>query len=123
MGKDILIRNVPDEIVEAIENEAAIAGTSRQELLVGLLSERFGGENSPLRAGEGLKGLTPTGGVVVIRSLGPDSPGVQGGAKNLMQDEFDAYQRAKLLADSRNGSRWQEARRVLEEAGFEVFNV
>jgi hypothetical protein len=46
---------------------------------------------------------------------------LSGGASNLSQVEFDAYQKAKLVADPRNEGDWDKAIEILKAAGFEVF--
>lgn len=54
------------------------------------------------------------GGKITINKLGG------GGAVNLSQKEFEAYKKAQLLSSELNGSQWQKAVNVLEEADFEV---
>lgn len=117
---DILIRDVPEEIVQRIDELARKANQTRQGYLLGRINDLAKGDWQPVRHGQGFKCFTPTGGEATIRMY---SESVGGGADRLTQAQMDAYQRAKLLADPRNGGRWAEAREVLEKAGFEVFNT
>lgn len=117
---DIMIRNIPDDIAARIAEIAEASGQSREAYLRQRLAEiAEAGEIVP-RWGDGFKCFAKSGGEVTLRSL---AESISGGAKNLTEKEFAAYQRARLLADPRNGSKWGEARKVLEEAGFEVFNA
>lgn len=117
---DIIIRNVNDETASAINALALAAGMSREEWLRRKLETiAQTGEYQP-RIGQGIKAIASNGAEATIRLYQED---VGGGAKNMNQKQFTAYERAKLLADPRNGARFAEARKVLEEAGFEVFNV
>lgn len=68
----------------------------------------------------GFKGITQNGGTCTIKNF---EPAIGGGAKNLTQAEMDAYNNATMYADPANGSDWDRAKRTLEAAGFEVFNV
>lgn len=117
---DLLIRNVPDEIVSRLDSQAGIKNQSRQSYLLAILEDVASSEYIPTKWGEGYKAFTPTGGKC---SLSRGNGYVSGGATELTQAEMDAYQRAKMLADPKNGSRWAEARQVLVDAGFEVWNV
>jgi hypothetical protein len=45
---------------------------------------------------------------------------VQSGASGLNQEQFDAYKRASMIADEINGGDWDQAKYILEDAGFEV---
>ena len=114
---DIIIRNVPDEVVHQLD---VLSGNlSREEYLRQRLAEIAEiGAVPQLRHGQGIRAFTPTGGkvrlVTYIESVG-------GGASGLSQEQFDAYKRARLLADPRNGGDWAKARAALEAAGFEVF--
>jgi hypothetical protein len=60
-----------------------------------------------------------SGGHVTLRQTAPY--GVSGGATRCTQAEYDAYKKARLLADLRNGGDMTRVRAVLEAAGFEVF--
>lgn len=114
---DIVIRGIPDEVVARLDQLKGDG--SREAFLRRKLSEiADAGEVPPPRIGKGIRAFTPSGGKVRIVNY-RESTG--GGASNLGQKEFDAYQRASLLVDSRNGGKWQEAIEVLQGAGFEVF--
>lgn len=115
---DVLIRNVPDEVLERLKGQSG--SKSLQEYLLYVLQTMAGSSYVPSRWGEGYRAFTPTGGKCTM-TRGDNY--VSGGASNLSQAEMDAYQKAKMLADPKNGGRWVEAREVLESAGFEVWNV
>jgi hypothetical protein len=117
---DLIIRNVPDEILAEIGKLAEAANQSRQQYLLTRLAELVESGPLPTRWGEGFLASTPTGGEITMRCL---EASVQADAKNLGEEETEAYKRAKLLASPKNGSKWAEARKILEEAGFEVFNI
>lgn len=118
--KDLIIRDVPGEILTALDDLAKQANQSRQQYLLTRLAELAEIGPIPLRWGEGFKAYTPNGGEVTMKKL---TESVQAGAKNLTQTQMDAYQRAKLVAHPKNGNKWAEARKILEDAGFEVFNI
>ena len=116
MTRDIAIRGIPDEVVaklDQLRGDESREGFIRQKLAE--IAEA--GEVPAPRFGKGLRASTPTGGKARLVAYTAD---VGGGASNLSQEEFDAYQRAKLLAAPANGGKWGEAREVLEAAGFEV---
>lgn len=117
MTKDIAVRGIPDEVIAALDE---LRGkTSREEFVRQKLAEvAEAGEVPPPRFGKGLRAFTSTSGTVRIVQY---TESVGGGASSLSEEQFAAYQRARLLADPRNGGKWQEARQVLEAAGFEVF--
>lgn len=117
---DLIIRNVPDEILTELDRLAEVAKQSRQQYLITRLAELVEAGPIPARWGEGFKAFTLDGGEITMRRL---DASIQAGAKSLTQEQMDAYQRAKLLADPKNGSQWGEARKILEKAGFEVFNI
>lgn len=117
MAKDIAVRGIPDEVIAKLDQLRG--DTSREEFIRQKLAEIAEAGEVPLpRFGKGLRASTPAGGKVRLVQY---TEGVGGGASNLSQEQFEAYQRARLLADPRNGGRWQEAKQVLEAEGFEVF--
>jgi len=117
---DLIIRNVPDEVLAEIESQASLSNQSRQQYLKTRLEELAEVGWQPASYGDGLKCYTPNGGRVTLKRL---TEGVQTGARGLTQEEFEAYKRAKMLVSPKNGSQWAEGRKILEAAGFEVFNI
>ena len=117
MTQDILIRRVPDEVLAQLDS---IKGPlSREEFLRRKLAEIASiGEVPQVKQGRGLRGFTDVGGTVRLVQY---TAGVGGGCSNLSQEQFDAFQRAKLLADPRNGGQWELAKETLEAAGLEVY--
>lgn len=115
---NITIRNIPQEVIAEIDR---IKGQlSREEFLRRRLAEIAEiGEVPQVRPGRGLRGFNnKTGGTVRLVQY---TAGVGGGCSNFSQEQFAAYQQAKLLADPRNGGDWAKAKEVLEAAGLEVY--
>jgi len=114
---DIIIRNLPGEVVHGLDSLKG--DLSREEFLRRKLAEIVeAGEVPTLRHGQGLRAFAPSGGAVRLVQYVEN---VGGGASGLTRDEFDAYKRARLVADPRNGGDWAKARETLVKAGFEVF--
>lgn len=117
---DLLIRNVPDAVVARLDEQASTKNQSRQAYLLAILEDAAGSDYRPTQWGGGYKAFTKSGGKCsLLRGDGH----TMGGASNLTQAEMDAYQKAKMLASPKNGGQWLEARQVLLDAGFEVWNV
>lgn len=119
---DILIRDVKEEVVEALDRLARETGMSRSSYIRARLTDAAQAGRLPARFGEGYRAFASGGGKATLKRGGPGDR-VQRGARKLSQEEFDAFQRACMVADPRNGGDWLEARRILEAAGFEVFHI
>ena len=118
---DIIIRGLKDKTVATLDALAAEAGQSREAYLRTRL-ERIVAEGwTPNRPGTGYRAFATSGGKATMLMF--DGGSVSGGASNLAQAEMDAFTKAKFVADAKNGGKWSEARRILEAAGFEVFQV
>lgn len=116
---NLTIRNVPDDAIARID--AMLNGQPRESYLRDLIIQiSKAPELSQPQWGQGFKVIAPGGGSGTLRSL---ETSVSGGCTNFTQKQFDAFQKAKLLIDIRNGSRWEEAKKILEDAGLEVFWV
>lgn len=117
MTQDILIRRVPDEVLAQLDS---IKGPlSREEFLRRKLAEIASiGEVPQVKQGRGLRGFTDVGGTVRLVQY---TASVGGGATNLSRHQFNAYKRAKLEADPRNGGDWAKAKEILKAAGLEVY--
>lgn len=114
---NITIRNIPEEVIAQID---AIKGPlSREEFLRRKLAEIAEiGEVPQVRQDQGLRGYTDTGGTVRLVQY---TASVGGGASDLTQEQFAAYQRAKLVADPRNDGDWTEVKKILEAVGLEMY--
>lgn len=114
---NITIRNIPEEVIAQLDS---IKGPlSREEFLRRKLAEIAEiGEVPQVRQGQGLRGYTETGGKVRLVQY---TASIGGGASKLTPEQFDAYQRAKLIADERNGGQWIEAKEILKAVGLEVY--
>lgn len=116
---NITIRDIPDDAIAAID--AMLQGKSREAYLRDLITQAA---ESPapvqLKWNQGLKAIAPEGGNATLKNM---VESVSSGANNLNQVQFDAFQRAKMQADPRNGGDWAKAKETLESAGFEVYWV
>jgi plasmid stability protein len=116
---NITIRDIPDAAIAAID--AMLQGKSRESYLRELITQAA---ESPapvqLKWNQGLKAIAPSGGNATLKNM---VESISSGASNLDQSQFDAFQKARMQADPRNGGNWAEAKKTLESAGFEVYWV
>jgi hypothetical protein len=116
---NITIRDIPDEAIKAIDT--MLQGKSRESYLRELITQAAEAPSPiKLKWNQGLKAISPNGGNATLRNM---VESVSSGANNLSQSHFDAFQRAKMQADPRNGGNWAKAKETLEAAGFEVYWV
>lgn len=109
---------IDDEtLVEAFDQLARLHGLTRTALIAQLMSDAVRAGYVPVRDGEGLRGTTAAGGeVTLMRHNGY----ISGGMHGLTDDERTAYEYARQLVSPVAGSRWVEARKLLESAGFTI---
>jgi len=112
---NIIVRYLPDDVVAAIDALAASRGQTRQTFLAEHLTRIAEGARQEM--GRGIKGFTPQGGRVLIQECQISN------AVGLTGEQELAFERARLLADPRNGSQWDKARQALESVGMDVFNT
>jgi hypothetical protein len=122
--KDILIRNLPIDVANKLTELAQLNGENRMQFIIKRLTELAnsdgGWQSENLSYGEGLIAYTPDGGEISLRQLVED---VQSTVIGLNSEEARLLKKLKLLVSPKNGGQWVKARQLMEEAGFEVFNV
>ncbi|HET6444385.1 MAG TPA: hypothetical protein VFI27_07360 [candidate division Zixibacteria bacterium] len=115
------LRVEDDEIVSQFDDLARDHGMSRTALIVQLMEDALAAGYVPMRAGEGFRAITGSGAEI---SLVRHEKHVSSNASGLLNDVQEAaFGRAQRLASPEYGSRWVEAHRTLEEAGFRVFRL
>lgn len=119
---EMLLRNLPDDTLKALTEKAQAAGKDRQSYVVEHLIEwasepvvktryalRFYNDKTP---GHG-----------TIRRLSDDVNGVGGGAANMDEKSFKAYQKAQdLIRRNQPGDR-EQAIHLLKECFENVFEI
>lgn len=117
---DITLRKVAEGVVSALTQEAERAGKSREELIKQILSQYVAQIGIPRKGyiayaanGTEIKLINAIDDVAATTTKGP----------GLSQAQVTALRKAELMCQPKNGSRWAEARKLLESAGFEVFEL
>lgn len=115
------LRVEDDELVSRFDDLARDHGMTRTALIVQLMKDTLKAGYVPMREGQGFRAITGSGAEV---SLVRHEKNVSNDKNGLLNDAQDAaFERAKWLSSPENGSRWVEARKTLEEAGFRVFRL
>jgi hypothetical protein len=115
------LRVEDDEIVNQFDDLARDHGMSRTALIVQLMEDALKAGYVPMRAGEGFRAITGSGAEI---SLVRHEKHASSNATGLLNDDQTvAFERAQHLVSPESGSRWVEARKTLEEAGFRVFKL
>ena len=115
------LRVEDDEIISQFDDLARDHGMSRTALIVQLMEDALRAGYVPMREGEGFRAITGSGAEI---SLVRHEDSVSSNASGLLNDDQEAaFERAQHLASPEYGSRWVEARKTLEEAGFRVFKL
>ena len=110
-----------DELVGQFDELARSHGMTRTAFIAQLMADAVNTGYVPMREGEGFRAITGSGAEV---SLIRHSQHVSSSQQGLLNDDQEvAFARAIKLSNPENGSRWVEARDVLEEAGFKVFKL
>ena len=91
-----LIRNIPDEVMAALEQKASAAGTNSEDYIRQMIIRDAG---LPLvKVRYGIRFLSENGAAHgTIRRYEDHPNGVGGGCGSLSQEQFDAYNTAKEL--------------------------
>ena len=119
---DILIRDVPEEVMAALSQKASAAGKDRmsfiRDLLIKLAAEPIITERYAIRfyADDG-----PAKGS--IRRFSDGLNGVGGGCSDLSQEQFDAYKKAQDLVRRNSLGDREEAIFLLKSHFNNVFEV
>lgn len=110
-----------DNLVKQVDSLARVHGMTRTALITQLMEDAVNAGYVPIRIGEGYRAITGSGAEISLiknkKSVGSEQNGL------LNDDQEEAYRRAKQISEPGYGSRWLEARMVLEEAGFKVFKL
>jgi hypothetical protein len=115
------LRVEDDELVSQFDDLARDHGMTRTALIVQLMKDALKVGYVPMRAGEGFRAITGSGAEISLVRL---EKHVSSEKSGLLNDDQDvAFERAQRLASPEYGSRWVEARKTLEEAGFRVFRL
>lgn len=117
---DITLRNVDEGVVNALTEQAALKDTSREALIKQILSQYVGQIGIPSK---GYMGYAKNGTEIRLINAIDDVASTTTKGPGLSQSQVSALRRAELMAHPKNGSRWAEARKVLESAGFEIYEL
>ena len=109
-----------DELVSRLDELAKTQGKTRTAYIIELMQQAVDRDYVPAREGEGFRALTDSGGEVTLMR---HDRYVSGGMAGLDKAQTSAYKNAHEVATPENGSRWKEARKILEKAGFSVFRL
>lgn len=116
--KSLTIRGLDEETIAALGEIAAALKQSREQYLRDLLTAAAM-QGLPPAIGGGLHAIGDDEAIAIIKNYGLQ---VLISASNLTEDQMKAVTRARLKALPQNGGKWLEARRVLSDAGFKVFD-
>ncbi len=112
-----LIRDIPDEVMGAIEEKAGTDGMNAEAWIRAQLI-RLAAQPT-IKSRYSFKAFGPGGAYI---SLSRDRDGLVGrGAKNCSAEQFDAYQKAALLAERNELGDYEAAYKLLLQHFDEVF--
>jgi hypothetical protein len=112
---------VDDELVKRFDELAREHGLTRTAFIAQLMEDALCAGYIPMRQGEGYRAITGSGAEI---SLTRHDSHVAADQQGLLSDDQEAaFARARLIVSPENGSRWVEARIILERAGFRVFKL
>lgn len=115
------LRVEDDNLVSQFDDLARDHGMTRTALIVQLMKDALNAGFMPMRDGQGFRAITGSGAEI---ELVRHEKSVSSSKQGLLNDDQDAaFERAQHLASPEYGSRWVEARKTLEEAGFKVFRL
>ena len=115
------LRVEDDELVSQFDDLARDHGMTRTAFIVQLMKDALSAGYMPMRDGQGFRAITGSGAEI---ALVRHEKNISGSRQGLLNDDQDAaFERAQQLASPEYGSRWIEARKTLEEAGFRVFRL
>lgn len=117
---DITLRKVDEGVSNALTGQAEKLGISREALIKKILSDYVQQIDVPRK---GYRGYAENGTEIILRNNVDDVTAVTAKGRGLSQPQITALERATLMCQPKNGSRWADARKLLESAGFEVFEL
>lgn len=115
---DITIRKLDEGVINALTEQSEKRSLSREALIKQILADYVARIGIPSK---GYIGYAPNGTEIHLTNAIDAVTATTAKGRGLNQEQITALRRAELLCQPKNGSRWAEARKVLEEAGFEVF--
>jgi hypothetical protein len=110
----IEVRNVNEQVVNMLENQARLEGITLDEYLRRCLSKVANAQTEV----HGIIAYAPSGDTVTIKDFRGQ---MTASYRELPRSEWTVVQKAQFMCSPLNGSRWADARKLLENAGFEVF--
>lgn len=117
---DITLRNVDEGVTNALTGQAAVKGISREALIKQIL-ERY--VKQICIPSKGFMGYASNGTEIRLINAIDDVVSTTTKGPGLSQAQITALRKAELMAHPKNGSKWAGARKVLEDAGFEVYEL
>lgn len=117
---DLLIREVPDNVMSALAEKAVGAGMSRADYVRDRLAEIASGPIVKERYAYRIYGKAGKG---IIRRLSNHPNGVGGGCSNFSEEEFEAYNKAQDYMRRNGPGDREQALKLLSDAFEEVFEV
>jgi len=115
---NINLRNVDEGVVNALTQEAELKGLSREELVKQILSQYVRQIGIPRK---GFIAYAPNGTEIHLTNTGDEVFGSTAKGPGLNQAQVSALRKSELMCQPKNGSKWSEARKLLESVGLEVF--
>lgn len=117
----INLRNVDEGVASALTEAAKVrADGSREALIKQILTDYVRQMGIPRK---GYMAYAKNGTEVRLLNAGDEVLGTTTKGPGLSQPQITALRKAELMAQSKNGSKWAEARKLLESAGLEVYEL
>lgn len=117
---DITLRNVDEGAVNALTEQAAQRGISREALIKQILADYVAQIGVPRR---GYMGYAKNGTEIRLINAVDDVAGTTTKGPGLTQAQISALRKAELMCQPKNGSKWPDARKLLESVGFEIYEL
>ena len=116
---DITIRKIDEGVANALTEQAEKQSISREALVKQILADYVGQIGIPRK---GYIAYAENGTEVLFRNNVDDVTANTKGT-GLNQAQAAAIRKAELMCQPKNGSKWAEARKLLESAGFDVLEL
>jgi hypothetical protein len=117
---DLNIRKVDEGVADALTKDAELRGLSRETLIKQILEQYVRQIGIPRR---GYMAYAKNETEVRLISNGDEVVATTAKGPGLIQAQVAALRKAELICQPKNGSRWSEARKLLESAGLEVYEL
>ena len=117
----INLRNVDEGVANALTEAAKThADGSREALIKQILADYVRQIGIPRK---GYVAYAENGTEVRLRNAGDEVIGTTTKGPGLSQAQVTILRKAELMCQPKNGSKWAEARKLLESAGLEVYEL